>query len=222
MDFLKILRSFEEFIVEATSWLVFLPLTMWRIVRHPLKTMEYSDREQSDSEEHRYDDAISPPLMLLATLVIANMIASALHVAPPHEGSDAVRLVTASQQNLILFRSLVFSLAPLVMALTLLRRQGKKLSRGSLRAPFYAQCYLAAPIAAVTSAGGVITQRPDMNNAVGVIIMLAGLAWFIGCEMAWFRAKLSLSWAQAGLLTAWAVLRIAVYVLALLVVLALL
>lgn len=186
---------------------------MWRIVRHPLKTMEYSDREQSDSEEHRYDDAISPPLMLLATLVIANMVASALHVAPPHEGSDAVRLVTASQQNLILFRSLVFSLAPLVMALTLLRRQGKKLSRGSLRAPFYAQCYLAAPIAAVTSAGGVITQRPDMNDAIGVAIMLMGLVWFFGCEAAWFRAKLSLGWVRAGLLTAWALLRVAVYVL---------
>ena len=213
MDFLKILRSFEEFIVEATSWLVFLPLTMWWIVRHPLKTMEYSDREQSDSEEHRYDDAISPPLMLLATLVIANMVASALHVAPPHDGSDAVRLVTASQQNLILFRSLVFSLAPLVMALTLLRRQGKKLSRGSLRAPFYAQCYLAAPIAAVTSAGGVITQRPDMNDALGVAVMLLGLVWFVGCETAWFRAKLSLSWFKAGLLTAWALLRVAVYVL---------
>ena len=221
MDFLKILRSFEEFIVEATSWLVFLPLTMWRIVRHPLKTMEYSDREQSDSEEHRYDDAISPPLMLLATLVLANMIASALHVAPPSDVSDGTRFVTASQQNLILFRSLVFSLAPLVMSLTLLRRQGKKLSRSSLRTPFYAQCYLAAPIAAVVSAGSVITHRPDMNDALGVAIMLAGLAWFIGCETAWFRAKLSVSWFQAGLLTTWAVLRIAIYVLAVLLVLAL-
>lgn len=71
------------------------------------------------------------------------------------------------------------------------------------------------------SAGGVITQRPDMNNAIGVAVMLAGLAWFIGCETAWFRAKLSLSWRQAGLLTAWAVLRIAVYVMALFLVLAL-
>lgn len=39
MDFLKILRSFEEFIFEAATWLIFYPLTMWRIVRSSLGTM---------------------------------------------------------------------------------------------------------------------------------------------------------------------------------------
>ena len=49
MDLLKILRSFEEFLFEAVSWLVFYPLTLWRILRGPLAAMDYSDREQSDS-----------------------------------------------------------------------------------------------------------------------------------------------------------------------------
>ncbi|WP_300579111.1 hypothetical protein [Phenylobacterium sp.] len=73
MDFLKILRSFEDFVFEAVSWLIFYPLTLWRIVRHPLRTMDYSDAEQSQEGEARYDDAISPPLVLLATLVLANI-----------------------------------------------------------------------------------------------------------------------------------------------------
>ena len=80
MDFLKILRSFEEFVFEATSWLIFYPLTMWRILRRPLATMEYSDREQSDTDDKRYDDALSPPLVLLATIVLWNLIGIEAHV----------------------------------------------------------------------------------------------------------------------------------------------
>lgn len=66
MDLLKILRSFEEFIFEATSWLIFYPMTLWRVLRDPLAAMDYSDREQADSDERRYDDTLSPPLFLLA------------------------------------------------------------------------------------------------------------------------------------------------------------
>ena len=68
MDLLKTLRSFEELLFEAVSWLVFYPLTLWRILRGPLAAMDYSDREQSDSEERRYDDALSPPLREMAEL----------------------------------------------------------------------------------------------------------------------------------------------------------
>lgn len=59
MELLKILRSFEEFLFEAISWLIFYPLTLWRVLRDPLAAMEYSDREQADAEERRYDDALS-------------------------------------------------------------------------------------------------------------------------------------------------------------------
>ena len=113
MDLLKILRSFEEFLFEAVSWLVFYPLTLWRIVRGPLAAMDYSDREQSDNEAHRYDDALSPPLFLLATIVLTNLISLALHVPPPPESTELTKVVYASQQNLILFRSLAFSLIPI-------------------------------------------------------------------------------------------------------------
>ena len=42
MDLLKILRSFEEFLFEAVSWLVFYPLTLWRILRGELKLQSYA------------------------------------------------------------------------------------------------------------------------------------------------------------------------------------
>jgi len=220
MDFLKILRSFEEFVFEATSWLIFYPLTMWRILRRPLATMEYSDREQSDTDDKRYDDALSPPLVLLATIVLWNLIGIEAHVPEIEATSTAMRSLTASEQNLILFRSLVFSLIPLISAASLVHRQGKRLSRETLRAPFYAQCYLAAPCATVVSLGGIILQRADIPNILGLTAMGAGAAWFLVIQTIWFHHKLSTSYPRAALVALWAVARALAILLLILVMLA--
>ena len=217
MDLLKILRSFEEFLFEAVSWLVFYPLTLWRILRGPLAAMDYSDREQSDSEEHRYDDALSPPLFLLATIVLANLISLALHVPPPPEVSTVTRTLLASQQNLILFRSLAFSLIPLVAAVTLLRHEKKRISRETLRPPFYAQCYLAALCAAFVSVGGTIFQRPDLPNAVGAAIMIGGTCWFLFVQSRWFARRLGISVVKGVGVAVWAMGRALIYLLAILI-----
>lgn len=211
MDLLKILRSFEEFLFEAVSWLVFYPLTLWRIVRGPLAAMDYSDREQSDNEEHRYDDALSPPLFLLATIVLANLLAMALHIPPPPESSELTKTLFASQQNLILFRSLTFSLIPLVAAVTLLRHEKKRISRETLRAPFYAQCYLAAVCAACVSVGGAIFQRPEVPNALGAAIMLGGAAWFLFVQSHWFARRLNVSISKGAGIAIWAAVRAVIY-----------
>ena len=218
MDFLKILRSFEEFLFEAASWLVFYPLTMWRIVRDPIAAMTYSDREQADDEAHRYDDALSPPLVLLATIVLVNAVGMAVHVSPePMSQSQLLHTITSTPQNLTLFRSLVFSLIPLIAAVSLLHRQGRKISRESLRAPFYAQCYLAAPCAVFVSGGGMVFQRPDVSNAWGLAMMLGGALWFVWVQTKWFRAKLATSWVKAGLIAVWAAIRALAFLLAILI-----
>lgn len=217
LDLLKILRSFEEFIFEAATWLIFYPMTLWRVVRDPLAAMEYSDREQSDSDERRYDDTLSPPLFLLATLVLVNLVALAAHVPPPPESSEVIKAVTASPQNLILFRSLAFSLIPLVAAASLLHRQGRRISRETLRAPFYAQCYLAALCAASVSLGTVIFQRPELPNAVGGAIIVGGFLWFQAVQTAWFRRRLAVGWVKAALVGLWATVRALAYLFALLI-----
>ena len=39
MDFMRILRSLEEFLYEVMTWLVFYPRTMWRALRHPIEML---------------------------------------------------------------------------------------------------------------------------------------------------------------------------------------
>lgn len=222
MDFLKLLRSFEEFLFEATSWLLFYPLTFWRLVRQPLAMMDYSDREQSDQEERRYDDTVSPPLVLLATLVMLNILAVAAHVEQPGDGgSHALAWLIASPERLILFRSLVFGLIPAIAAAMLLKRQGKKISRDTLRPPFYAQCYLAAACAAFVSIGHIVFQRPELPNTIGAVLMMGGLAWFLINQSRWFRHKLSVGWIDATMLAARGVIYALAYLALLIVPLAL-
>lgn len=217
MDFLKILRSFEDFIFEAATWMLFYPLTMWRIVSRPLSTMRYSDREQSDREEGRYDDAISPPLLLLFTLVIVNFVAFALHVPSPEGTSTLTKIVADSPQNLALFRSLVFSLLPLTAAVALLLAQRTRLSRETIRPPFYAQCYLAAPVAVAINLGGLFYQRAEVNDAWAIAVMAAAGLWFMVTQTRWFASKLKLPPLRAFGLVCGVVLVSSLYLLLLLI-----
>lgn len=208
---MKLLRSFEEFVFEAVSWLVFYPLTLWRIVTRPITTMAYSDGEQLDADDNRYDQALSPPLLLLVTVVAVNAVAGALHPEKLPAVSATTRVLFSSPQNLTLFRALIFSLVPLVAATTLLRRLRVGLSRETLRPPFYAQCYLATPCCIVIGLGHAIFQRPDMSNAVGAALLIAGGAWFFVTQTRWFKARLGVSWANAAFTTVWALVRAVVY-----------
>lgn len=200
MDFLKILRSFEEFLFEATSWLAFYPLTLFRVVARPLTWMAYSDGEQTDEGAGRYDRALSPPLLLLITVVLLNLVGHATHAVPPPTSSEALKAVNSSPENQALFRSLIFSLIPLLAAVTMVKAQGQVLSRGSLRAPFYAQCYLAAPCAVILNAGIFIFQHDELSNALGLALMAGGAAWFLIAQTRWFATKLHSSLLRAGAL----------------------
>ncbi|MBA4010810.1 MAG: hypothetical protein C0481_02990 [Phenylobacterium sp.] len=190
MDFMKILRSFEDFLFEATSWLAFYPLTLWRVITRPLTWMAYSDAEQSDEGEGRYDRALSPPLLLLITVVLLNLIGTATH-STPESPSEVVKAINSTPENQALARALIFSLLPLVAAIVMLKARRQALSREALRAPFYAQCYLAAPCALILNAGIFIFAHDELSNDLGIAVMVGGAAWFLVAQTRWFSAKLT-------------------------------
>ena len=213
MDLLKILRSFEEFLFEIVTWLFFYPRTLLRIVWRPQSMMAYAASEELEPEETRFDESLSPPMLLLVTLLIGNALAWAAHVPRPPEASQLSHAIFSSQQNLLLFRCLIFSLIPLVGALTLLRKQGVPIARASLRQPFYSQCYLAAPFALATSLGLIGLQRGGWYGAAGFAVLAICTAWLLGVQARWFQQQLEIG-LLAGLGTAtWAFVRAIVYLL---------
>ncbi len=190
---MKLLRSFEEFIFEAMTWLLFYPRTLLWVIRRPLAAMAYSDAEQQGPEDSRYDATLSPTLMLLFTAVILTLLSQAFHVAPPEGTSKLSKAIFQSQQNYVIFRSIAGGVIPLVAARLLLHRQKIALSRRALRPPFYAQCYLAAPYALASGIGGIIFQRHDLSNGLGAAVVGVGLVWLLVAETRWFAQRLDIS-----------------------------
>lgn len=218
MDLLKLLRSFEEFLFEAMTWLYFYPRTMLRIVQRPLAMMAYAEQEEGQQEDKRYDDGLSPPVLLIITLVLANAIAWAAHVPRPAGASALAHAIFSSQQNLLLFRCLLFSLLPLVATLTLLRKQRQAVSRDTLRRPFYAQCYLAAPHALAVSLGGIGLQRHDPALVgFGLAVTLVATGWLVVVQTRWFSENLTIGVPGAALTAIAAVARSLLYLLAIIV-----
>jgi hypothetical protein len=189
MNFVQLLKSLDDLLYEVMSWLVFYPITMWRALTRPLKMMDYADTELSDVEDKQYDDTLSPPLFLLLSLFISHGIELATvgesSLVPDTRGLAGL---ISDDTSLLVLRLLMFSIFPLIMATRLVRLQRVGLSRNSLRAPFYSQCYVAAPFVLLLSLGGTLIDwrtEPGPILIGGAIAALA-LVWYGILQARWF------------------------------------
>ena len=198
MDFMRLLKSFEELLYEITSWLVFYPLTLWRATTRPFRMMHYADAELEDRLEERFADMLSPPLFLLITLLISHGIELGLL---QRAGRSALPHLLDSDSNLLVLRALLFSIFPLSMAVTLIVARGTRLNRETLRSPFYSQGYVAAPFALGFSTGlNLLRFGGDWATPAGWILTLLALVWYGAVQIGWFRRDMSVGWVRAFLL----------------------
>lgn len=103
-------------------------------------------------------------------------------------------------------RAVAFSLIPLAAAMIFLRRTGVKLSRETLRPPFFAQCYLATPCCLAMGVGFILARRSELPSAAGQALIAAAAAWFIVTQARWFKSRLNIGWLNAGATTIWALI----------------
>lgn len=191
MDFVKILRSFEEFLYEVLTWLLFYPRTLWRVLVRPLAMMEYSDREQHDPIEQKYTDALSPPLFLMLSILLAHMLELMVHQNVNFR--EGFRSVFQTDQTFLLLRCVVFGLYPLMFATALLRQTGAVLDRETLRAPFFAQCYVTAPFALTLSIASLGARMKDPLLTTGSSVLGGvAIAWLLVVQTLWFRKRLGI------------------------------
>jgi hypothetical protein len=200
MDFIKVIRSLEELLYEVMTWLVFYPRTMWRIVAHPAATTRYSEDEETQAAAEQYTDTLSPPLLLMLTILIAHGFELGVGAKMLETKTAVAKALFGSEQNLLMLRALAFSIFPLVAATTLLGRRKLALDRTALRGPFFSQCYLTAPFALMLSAGLVLMRMPtDGAKLVGAALVLAGIAWYLWVETGWFGRQLDVGPSRASL-----------------------
>jgi hypothetical protein len=78
MDFMKWLNSLDELLYEVMSWLLFFPITLWRSIVHPIRTMADIERQAALPEDAQYAAVLSPPLFLALALLLAHAASTAL------------------------------------------------------------------------------------------------------------------------------------------------
>ncbi len=188
---MKLLKSLEELLYELVSWLVFYPITIWRTLSRPLEMMRYADVELADQPEDQYDDTLSPPLFLLITLLIGQAISITL---PSVYDRASLPKLLSSDANLLIARGVIFSVFPLIMAVTLLRHRRVKLNRNTLRPPFYSQCYVAAPFAFGVGIGTDFLVLPGGGTTwIGLVALLLSFIWYGTVQVRWFRRDLGIA-----------------------------
>ncbi len=204
MDFLNIIRSIEELLYEVMAWLVFYPRTMWRAIRHPYEMMRYSEVEQTEAPEKQYTDTLSPPLFLLLSVLISHGIEAAAreHAFLLHGGLGAE--IVKSHESLLALRAITFSVFPIMFALAALRHLGRTIDRDRLRAPFFSQCYVAAPFALGLGLASVAIRWPlDALRHAGVAAVIAIIIWYLWLQTRWLAAHLGISIARSLALAVW-------------------
>ncbi|MBY8824995.1 hypothetical protein [Sphingomonas colocasiae] len=198
MDFLRIVRSLEEFLYEVMSWLVFYPKTMWRALRHPLEILRYSEREMSDKPDDQFTDLLSPPLFLMITILLSHSIEIASHQVLPAPSTSIGKELMASEQNLLILRSILFAIYPLMFAMRRLKRQKLPLDRETLRKPFFAQCYVAAPAALAMGIAAILARAHAVEaQLAGIILCLITIIWYVGVEATWLHRQTRVRMAPA-------------------------
>lgn len=182
MDFMNLLKSVEALLYEVVSWLVFYPLTLWRCLRHPLRMMEEAQSELARPPQEQFADGLSPPIFLFLTIVIAHGIDLGFAARTVALGG-----IFADPRNLLIFRAVSFSLLPLLLAVQAVRAPGRKLTRTTLRPPFYSQCLIAAPFVLSLDLAMTIGHRDDATATwLGVSIFGCGLVWYLAVLTEWF------------------------------------
>lgn len=183
MDFMKLLKSIEELLYELISWFVFYPLTFWRIVVHPIAMLSYAQKELTEKADDQFDDAVSPPILLVLTLVMLHVVEGALNQA----WAAALPSLFQDDRNLLIFRAVSFSLFPLLFATMGLRASGARLTRKILKPAFYSQSYATVPFVLAASIGAQLSGHPTSwsASAVGAGFILAGTGWYLAVETAW-------------------------------------
>ncbi|QNQ11489.1 hypothetical protein [Sphingomonas alpina] len=195
MNFVQFLKSLDDFLYEAMSWLVFYPITLVRTVQHPQSMMDYADTELGDREEEQYTDTLSPPLFLLLTLILSHLIELALVGENPIVKSNrGVSMLIDDDTSLLLMRLAIFSIFPLIMAAGLLRREGTRFTRKTLKLPFYSQCYVAAPFAFLIGFAATIAQcHWSWSGHAALAMMAVAFLWYGTQQARWFAGHLHTS-----------------------------
>jgi hypothetical protein len=201
VPFLLFLRSFEVFLYELMSWIVFYPRTLWRSCRHPLRMMDRGEQELKKPPAEQFRDLVSPPIFLLLTVVVANGFeVAAIGGSPLIDNGIGLSALITDNTSLILFRLTAFAMLPVIGGTFALRVLKRPVDRDTLQPVFYAQCFATTPVVLLCSIAETLSRLPQRAWDVSAAILLAvAAAFYVGAEAAWFTRETKRGWVRGTL-----------------------
>ncbi|MND75388.1 hypothetical protein D3C80_670030 [compost metagenome] len=78
------------------------------------------------------------------------------------------------------------------MAVTMLRHRSTRITRNTLRPPFFSQCYVAAPFAFTVGLAFDFMFMPHAQGlTIGIITMAAATLWYAQAQVRWLMQDLN-------------------------------
>lgn len=193
MDFMKWLNSLGDVLYEVMSWLIFYPITLWRTMTNPLAMMRYSNAELHDEEDEQFDDTLTPPLLLVLSLLLTQALDTVLGggTNPIIAQKSGLAAYITDSTTLLALRLILFALFPLMYAARLLRAKRVKLTRQRLKEPFYAQCYACGPFSLFLGLGLSLGHSAIPAVQIAAPIVSGGaLVAYLSAQTLWFMRNL--------------------------------
>ena len=199
MRFILGLKSLDDLLYEVMTWLVFYPVTLWRSVRHPLRTMQYARSELGKEDSLQFRETLRPAVFLLVTVILAYVVELALVGESAVVTSQiGVANLIDDNQSMMIMRIFAFALFPVIMASVETSLGRKPIDRDTLEIPFHAQCFLAAPFVLSLSLAITAIRAPDPSiEPPAFLSALAVSVAYIWMEGAWLVRSTGRGWGLA-------------------------
>lgn len=191
MNILSILKGIENLATELLLWIVYIPKTLFKVIKDPFWVRKYVNAELE--KEHKFTEYMSPIMLYLATSVI-------LYVLNDMIGSTGKDDPMGKLQGF----GLLFLALPLMVALIIEWFRRAPFSRALILRSLYIQCYFLSPLMLAifafalseSSFWNVEQGDDDWSWAIKEIpIFLLGLTaiWFIIIEVKFIASDLKIN-----------------------------
>jgi hypothetical protein len=217
VDIQKILQIFEDLVYEIALWPVLIPRTFFHFAFRPKTINSYVRNELARPAAERYGEYLSPIVFWLLIAVIPWFLTTDALARGHYLGKDNWLLLTyIKEPREVRFVALTLILLwpPLGFAIALQLEKEAKITRESLRQPFYTQCMCLAPF--VLLALPVVVIMFNSFELYGFLtahwvavnlLLQVEFVFFFGMlflETILFRSELNIGWLRAFGICLWA------------------
>jgi len=160
--------------------------------------MRYALDELEKDEDEQFLETLRPPIFLLLTVIIAHvaelaMVGDSTVIA---SRAGAANLID-DDRGLVILRIVAFALFPVVMAAVEAMVARQTINRDTLRAPFNAQCFLAAPFVLVLNFASIVVRYPQWADIIAIVSTALASIAYVWAEALWMKRSTDAGWSRA-------------------------